>query len=57
VPAGSAPDSDSPDAKVFTEALTDNYQKLFLKGRHVPNRWITARVEAVEGGALTGAVA
>jgi threonylcarbamoyladenosine tRNA methylthiotransferase MtaB len=47
----------SPGAPVFTGALTDNYQKLFLKGRHLPNRWITVRVEGVEGEALTGAVA
>jgi threonylcarbamoyladenosine tRNA methylthiotransferase MtaB len=37
-----------------TEALTDNYQKLYLKGLHQPNRWITAQVEAVENGALIG---
>ena len=36
----------------FTEALTDNYQKLYLKGRHQPNRWITARVTAVRDGAF-----
>jgi threonylcarbamoyladenosine tRNA methylthiotransferase MtaB len=36
----------------FTEALTDNYQKLYLKGRHHPNRWITARVAAVQDGAF-----
>ncbi len=36
----------------FTEALTDNYQKLHLKGRHQPNRWITARVAAVRDGAF-----
>jgi threonylcarbamoyladenosine tRNA methylthiotransferase MtaB len=38
----------------FTEALTDNYQKLFLRGRHAPNRWITAHVETVEDAALHG---
>jgi threonylcarbamoyladenosine tRNA methylthiotransferase MtaB len=38
----------------FTEALTDNYQKLFLRGRHAPNRWITAHVVSVEDGALQG---
>ncbi|MFZ0277721.1 MAG: tRNA (N(6)-L-threonylcarbamoyladenosine(37)-C(2))-methylthiotransferase MtaB [Candidatus Sulfotelmatobacter sp.] len=37
-----------------TEALTDNYQKLFLRGRHEPNRWVTARIEAMEEGALVG---
>jgi len=41
----------------FTEALTDNYQKLHLKGRHEPNRWIIAGVEGIENGALVGTVA
>ena len=36
----------------FTEALTDNYQKLFLKGRHAPNRWITARIDSIRDGAF-----
>ncbi len=36
----------------FTEALTDNYQKLLVKGRHDPNRWITANIEAIEDGAF-----
>ncbi|HWW16796.1 MAG TPA: tRNA (N(6)-L-threonylcarbamoyladenosine(37)-C(2))-methylthiotransferase MtaB [Candidatus Dormibacteraeota bacterium] len=40
----------------FTEALTDNYQKLYLRGRHEPNRWLTAHVEAVEDGALVGSL-
>jgi threonylcarbamoyladenosine tRNA methylthiotransferase MtaB len=40
----------------FTEALTDNYQKLYLKGRHTPNRWIAAHIEEVEDGALVGSV-
>ena len=38
----------------YTEALTDNYQKLYLKGRHASNRWITADIERVENGALVG---
>ncbi|MHB8214549.1 MAG: tRNA (N(6)-L-threonylcarbamoyladenosine(37)-C(2))-methylthiotransferase MtaB [Candidatus Sulfotelmatobacter sp.] len=42
---------DPPGAE-FTEALTDNYQKLFLKGRHEPNRWITAQIESVEDAAF-----
>jgi threonylcarbamoyladenosine tRNA methylthiotransferase MtaB len=42
---------DHPDGE-FTEALTDNYQKLHLKGLHQPNRWITARVAAVQDGAF-----
>ena len=40
----------------FTEALTDNYQKLYLKGRHAPNHWITAHIEGVDG-ALVGSLA
>jgi threonylcarbamoyladenosine tRNA methylthiotransferase MtaB len=38
----------------FTEALTDNYLKLHLEGCHQPNRWLRARVEDVDGGALVG---
>ena len=36
----------------FTEALTDNYQKLHLKGRHEPNRWLRCRVERVDDQTL-----
>jgi threonylcarbamoyladenosine tRNA methylthiotransferase MtaB len=43
----------SPDGN-FTEALTDNYQKFFLKGRHAPNRWINAHVEHLSDGVLVG---
>jgi threonylcarbamoyladenosine tRNA methylthiotransferase MtaB len=35
-----------------TEALTDNYLKLRLQGQHEANRWVKARVEQVESGAL-----
>ncbi len=38
----------------FTEALTDNYLKLRLRGRHEPNRWQRARIEDVVGGVLVG---
>jgi threonylcarbamoyladenosine tRNA methylthiotransferase MtaB len=38
----------------FTEALTDNYLKLRLRGRHVANRWQTATVENVVNGSLVG---
>jgi threonylcarbamoyladenosine tRNA methylthiotransferase MtaB len=41
----------------FTEALTDNYQKLYLKGHHAPNRWITAHIEEVGNGAFVGKMA
>jgi tRNA A37 methylthiotransferase MiaB len=35
-----------------TESLTDNYQKLYLKGRYEPNRWISVVVDDVSEGAL-----
>jgi threonylcarbamoyladenosine tRNA methylthiotransferase MtaB len=38
----------------FTEALTDNYLKLHLRGRHDANRWLRARIEDVKDGALLG---
>ena len=40
-----------PDGE-FTEALTDNYLKLRLRGRHEPNRWQRARVKDVVSGCL-----
>jgi hypothetical protein len=47
----------SEDAAGFwIEALTDNYLKLRLRGRHAPNQWIRAQVEAVEDGILRGRV-
>lgn len=36
----------------FTEALTDNYLKLRLRGRHEPNRWQSVNVEKVVNGSL-----
>lgn len=39
-----------------TEALTDNYLKLHLKGRHEANHWLSARVEEVKNGALVGSL-
>ena len=47
----------SDDSGEFTEALTDNYLKLRLRGHHAPNRWMHARVDDVVDGALTGQVA
>jgi threonylcarbamoyladenosine tRNA methylthiotransferase MtaB len=38
----------------FTDALTDNYLKLRLKGNHEPNRWLKAHVEDVQDGMLVG---
>jgi threonylcarbamoyladenosine tRNA methylthiotransferase MtaB len=47
-------DNDPP--ATFTESLTDNYLKLRLRGQHEANRWMTARVESVESGAMVGMV-
>jgi threonylcarbamoyladenosine tRNA methylthiotransferase MtaB len=44
----------SDDAGEFTEALTDNYLKLRLRGRHEPNRWQSTQIEEVVDGALAG---
>jgi threonylcarbamoyladenosine tRNA methylthiotransferase MtaB len=41
----------------FTETLTDNYQKLYLKGRHDANRWISVHVKDMKDGAFIGAAA
>ena len=40
----------------FTEALTDNYLKLRLRGPHTPNHWLRARIEDVTDGVLTGSL-
>ncbi len=40
----------------FTEALTDNYQKLKLAGLHASNQLIRARIDAVVGDTLMGTV-
>jgi len=37
-----------------TEALTDNYLKLILKGSHASNQWLPVRVEKIHNGALVG---
>jgi threonylcarbamoyladenosine tRNA methylthiotransferase MtaB len=41
-------------SETFTEALTDNYLKLRLPGKHLPNQWIKARVKRVQDGLLHG---
>ena len=38
----------------FTEALTDNFLKLNFKGSHVANRWLNARILAVDQDVLIG---
>jgi threonylcarbamoyladenosine tRNA methylthiotransferase MtaB len=35
-----------------TEALTDNYQKLWLDGRHGANQWVDVQVSGINGEAL-----
>jgi threonylcarbamoyladenosine tRNA methylthiotransferase MtaB len=47
----------SESGEVRTEALTDNYQKLWLAGEHEPNTMIRAEIVSVEGEALVGSVA
>jgi threonylcarbamoyladenosine tRNA methylthiotransferase MtaB len=37
-----------------TEALTDNYLKLNLPGRHQPNQWLRATINDIVDGALVG---
>ena len=37
-----------------TEALTDNYQKLWIEGAHDPNQSAVAEITAIEGEALLG---
>jgi threonylcarbamoyladenosine tRNA methylthiotransferase MtaB len=38
----------------FTEALTDNYLKMKILGRHEANQWMKLRVEGVPGEMLAG---
>ncbi|MGA8538833.1 MAG: tRNA (N(6)-L-threonylcarbamoyladenosine(37)-C(2))-methylthiotransferase MtaB [Terriglobales bacterium] len=38
----------------FTEALTDNYLKMKIAGRHEANRWMTLNIEGVDGEILAG---
>ncbi len=37
-----------------TEALTDNYLKLWLSGKHAPNRWVTSQIVDLSHDALVG---
>jgi threonylcarbamoyladenosine tRNA methylthiotransferase MtaB len=41
-------------AGAWTEALTDNYLKLRLRGRHEANRWMSARIDSVDDGHPAG---
>ena len=38
----------------FTEALTDNYLKLRLRGNHEANVWMHSAIQAVRDGVLSG---
>ena len=40
----------------YTDALTDNYLKLRVGGRHHSNQWLSAHVEDVRGGVLFGSI-
>lgn len=42
---------------VSTEALTDNYLQIKLKGRHNSNQWLNARIESVDDNRLIGELA
>lgn len=39
-----------------TQALSENYVKLRLRGEHAPNQWLVARIEAVNEDGLAGRV-
>jgi threonylcarbamoyladenosine tRNA methylthiotransferase MtaB len=39
-----------------TEALTDNFLKLSLRGMHAPNCWISARIESSSHASLAGTI-
>jgi len=45
---------DADEAGQFSEALTENYLKIRLGGRHEPNQWRTLNVQDVANGALVG---
>jgi threonylcarbamoyladenosine tRNA methylthiotransferase MtaB len=39
-----------------TEALTDNYQKLWIDGSHAPNQSVLVEITGIEGEALVGRI-
>ena len=55
-PKSPLPRDGGADDAIFTESLTDNYLRLWLKGKHEPNRWLEAKIEEVQSGALIGVV-
>jgi threonylcarbamoyladenosine tRNA methylthiotransferase MtaB len=48
------PANRSEKAPIFTEALTENYLQLRLRGHHTPNHWLRAQIEDVVDGTLVG---
>jgi len=38
----------------YTEALTENYLKIQIEGRHEPNRWMLVRIESTKGSLPVG---
>jgi threonylcarbamoyladenosine tRNA methylthiotransferase MtaB len=48
--------SETPDG-ICTEALTDNYLKLHIRGTHQPNRWLNTHISTLENDHLVGTVA
>jgi threonylcarbamoyladenosine tRNA methylthiotransferase MtaB len=45
------------DGSESTEALTDNYQKIYLRSRHEADRWLAVCVEDLRDGAFFGRLA
>lgn len=41
----------------FTEALTDNYLKVDVAGRHAANQWLRVSIEGLTGEGLQGSAA
>jgi threonylcarbamoyladenosine tRNA methylthiotransferase MtaB len=41
----------------YTEGLTDNYLPVRVKGKHLPNQWMEARIQGIQQEALVGVAA
>ena len=54
---GCGPSTSATQFAQSTEALTDNYLKVSLAGRHAANHWVAAQVRAVSGEELFATVA
>jgi threonylcarbamoyladenosine tRNA methylthiotransferase MtaB len=44
-------------SEAYTEALTDNYQKLFVKARHESNQWLAVQIDGIRGESFIGHLA